>query len=132
MFGQKVQIAGLGKDTRVRGSSADFTLELALGDFGAADILLLAETLDLNETAAVTLGALERSFDRRWFAEFMAMKPGAVIEDDNGRKVPAGDSVAYWANGQNVHPTAAESLHRKLQPIYRKSYVCLLYTSRCV
>ena len=123
MFGQKVQIAGLGKDTRVRGSSADFTLELALGDFGAADILLLAETLDLNETAAVTLGALERSFDRRWFAEFMAMKPGAVIEDDNGRKVPAGDSVAYWANGQNVHPTAAESLHRKLQPIYRKSYV---------
>ena len=123
MFGQKVQIAGLGKETRVRGSSADFTLELALGDFGAADILLLAETLDLNETAAVTLGALERSFDRRWFAEFMALKPGAVIEDDNGRKVPAGDSVAYWANGQNVHPTAAESLHRKLQPIYRKSYV---------
>jgi len=123
MFGQKAQIAGLGKSTRVRGASPDFTLELSTRDFGTADILLLAEALDLNETAAVTLSALERAFQRDWFAEFMALKPGAVVEDESGKKVPAGDSVAYWANGHNIHPAAAESLHRKLQPIFNRAYV---------
>jgi len=123
MFGQKAQIAGLGKSTRVRGASPDFTLELSTRDFGTADILLLAEALDLNETAAVTLSALERAFQRDWLAEFMALKPGAVVEDESGKKVPAGDSVAYWANGHNIHPAAAESLHRKLQPIFNRAYV---------
>ncbi len=123
MFGQKVQIAALGKTTRVRGASPDFTLELATSDFGTADILLLSEALDLNDTAAVTLSALERAFQRDWFAEFMALKPGAVVEDESGKKVPAGDSVAYWANGHNIHPAAAESLHRKLQPIFNRAYV---------
>lgn len=124
MFGQKVQIAALGKTTRVRGASPDFTLELATSDFGTADILLLSEALDLNDTAAVTLSALERAFSRDWFARFMALKPGEVIEDtDTGRKVPAADSVAYWANGHNIHPAAAESLHRKLQPIFNRAYV---------
>ena len=123
MFGQKAQIAGLGKSTRVRGASPDFTLELSTRDFGTADILLLSEALDLNETAAVTLSALERAFQRDWFAAFMALKPGAVIEDESGKKVPAGDSVAYWANGHNIHPAAAESLHRKLQPIFNRAYV---------
>ncbi len=123
LFGTKVQVAALGKGARVRGNSADFTLELALSDFSAADILLLAETLDLNETAAVTLSALERAFQKNWFKEFMKMKPGATMEDDNGKRVPATDSVAYWAYGHNVHPAAAESLHRKLSPIFHKSYV---------
>ena len=123
MFGEKVQIAALGKGTRVGDNSPDFTLELALGDFNADDILLIAEALDLNDTAAVTLSALERVFEGRWFSEFMKMKPGAVIEDDNGKKIPAPDSVAHWANGHNIHPTAAESLHRKLEPIFHKPYV---------
>jgi len=124
MFGANAQIAALGKGARVRGNTPDFTLELATSDFGAADILLLAQALDLNETAAVTLNALERAFQKNWLAEFMALRPGAVVEDEaTGKKVPAGDSVAYWANGHNIHPAAAESLHRKLQPIYHKDYV---------
>lgn len=123
LFGTKVQIAALGKGARVRGNSPDFTLELALTDFRANDILLLAETLNLNETAAVTLSALERAYQENWFAEFMKLKPGATIEDDNGKRVPAPDSVAYWAYSHNIHPAAAESLHRKLQPIFHKTYV---------
>jgi uncharacterized protein len=124
MFGQKVQVAALGKGARVRGNQPDFTLELALGDFRAADILLLAATLDLNDTAMVTLGALERAYQKDWFAEFMRLEPGAVIEDsDSGRKIPAPNSVAFWANKHNIHPAAAESLHRKLQSIYHKPYV---------
>lgn len=123
IFGRKVQIAALGKGARVREHSPDFTLELALSNFGAADILLLAETLDLNETAAVTLSALERAFQEKWFAEFMKLRPGATIEDENGKRVPAPDSVAGWANSHNIHPAAAESLHRKLLPIFHKPYV---------
>jgi len=123
LFGSKVQVASLGKGATVRGHSPDFTLELALSDFGAADILLLTETLDLNETAAAALSALERTWEKDWFSKFMKLRPGAVIEDESGKKVPAPDSVAWWANGHNVHPASAESLHRKLQPIYHKPYV---------
>ncbi len=123
MFGQKVQIAALGKGARVRENSPDFTLELALSDFGTADILLLSETLDLNDTAAVVLSALERAHRESWFAEFMKLRPGATVEDDNGKRIPAPDSVAGWATSHNIHPAAAESLHRKLQPIFHKSYV---------
>ncbi|MBP9500814.1 MAG: ATP-binding protein [Candidatus Promineofilum sp.] len=123
MFGQKMQIAALGKGARVRENSPDFTLELALSDFGTADILLLSETLDLNDTAAVVLSALERAHRESWFAEFMKLRPGATVEDDNGKRIPAPDSVAGWATSHNIHPAAAESLHRKLQPIFHKSYV---------
>lgn len=123
MFGRKVQIAALGKGARVRENSPDFTLELALSDFGTADILLLSETLDLNDTAAVVLSALERAYRESWFAEFMKLRPGATVEDDNGKRIPAPDSVAGWATSHNIHPAAAESLHRKLQPIFHKPYV---------
>jgi hypothetical protein len=124
MFNQKVQIAALGSGARVRGNQPDFTLELATGDFRAADILLLAETLDLNDTARVVLSALERAFEKDWLAEFMKLMPGAVVEEaESGKKIPAPNSVAYWANRQNIHPASAESLHRKLQPIYHKPYV---------
>ncbi|MCZ2115003.1 MAG: ATP-binding protein [Anaerolineae bacterium] len=123
LFGQKVQIAALGKGALVRGNTPDFTLELALSDFSAADILLLSETLDLNETAAVVLSALERAYPGKWFSEFMKLQPGATVEDEKGKSVPAPDSVAYWAYGHNVHPASAESLHRKLQRIFHKPYV---------
>lgn len=124
MFGQKVQIAALGSGARVRGNQPDFTLELATGDFRTADILLLAETLDLNDTAMVVLSALERAFQKDWLAEFMKLVPGAVVEDEeSGKKIPAPGSVAYWANRQNIHPASAESLHRRLQQIYHKPYV---------
>lgn len=124
MFGQKVQIAALGAGTQVRGNSPDFTLQLALRDITSADILLLADELHLTETAAVTLSALERSLEGDWFARFMKMEPGATVEDHDGKRVPAPNSVAHWANGQNVHARAAETLHSRLRErIAEKAYV---------
>jgi DNA helicase HerA-like ATPase len=124
LFSSKVQVAALGRGALVRGHTPDFTLELALKDFEANDIRLLAETLDLTDTAEVTLNALVRDFGRDWFAGFMRLQPGKTIEDaDSGKQVPAPDSVAAWARQNNVHEKAAEALHRKLSPIFDKPYV---------
>ncbi len=124
MFGAKVQVAGLGAGAQVRGHSPDFTLELALSDFSTGDINLLAEALNLTDTSAVTLNALERAFGRDWFARFMKLEPGAVETDlETGKTYPAENSVAAWARQNNVHDKAAEALHRKLKLVYDKPYV---------
>ncbi len=127
LFGQQVQVAALGRGVLVRGHTPDFTLELALSDFQTSDINLLTEALDLTDTAAVTLNALEHSFDRNWFAQFMKLEPGATetYTTESGKTVtePAANSVAAWARQNNVHEKAAEALHRKLRQIYDKPYV---------
>ncbi|HSH01245.1 MAG TPA: DUF87 domain-containing protein [Anaerolineae bacterium] len=127
LFGTKVQIAALGKGATFRGHTPDFTLEIALTDFTTQDIDLLSSALNLTDTAAVTLNALVRDFGDHWFTKFMQQIPGAMetIETDNGKskRVPSADSVAFWAEQNNVHPKAAEALHRKLQLIYDKPYV---------
>jgi hypothetical protein len=124
IFGQKVQVAALGAGAKVRGNSPNFTLEIALSDFETNDILLLSEALNLTDTAAVTLNALERAFGHDWFASFMKLEAGAVETDpETGKTYPAENSVAAWANQNNVHAKAAEALHRKLKLIYDKKYV---------
>ena len=125
LFGTKVQVAALGKGALVRGHTPDFTLELGLGDFQTSDINLLAEALNLTDTAAVTLNALVRDFgDKKWFSGFMKLEPGAMQYDPEKEKpVPADNSVEVWARNNNVHPKAAEALHRKLKLIYDKPYV---------
>ena len=61
----------------------------------------------------------------KWFARFMKLIPGAVETDpESGKSVPAANSVARWADDNNVHPKAAEALHRRLKNlIYDKPYV---------
>ena len=91
IFGQRVQVAALGKGAMVRGHTPDFTLELGLSDFRTGDIMLLSDALNLTDTAAVTLNALERAFGATWFAEFMKLEPGAVETDPETRQnVPGG------------------------------------------
>ena len=124
IFGQKVQVAALGKGALVRGHSPDFTLELALSDFKGSDIELLGEALNLTDTASVTLNALQRAFDDNWFVEFMKLVPGKMVYDaEQDKMVPADDSVEAWAKQNNVHPKAAEALHRKLARIHDRPYV---------
>jgi uncharacterized protein len=127
LFGAAVQVAALGRGAMVRGNTPDFTLELALSDFQVSDIYLLAESLNLTDTAAVTLNALDRAFHRDWFAEFMKLEPGATETSvtDSGKTVtePAPHSVALWARQNNVHEKAAEALHRKLKLVHDRPYV---------
>lgn len=124
LFSQKVQVAALGRGARVRGNTPDFTLELAMSDFQTSDIRLLAEALDLTDTADITLGALARDFGDKWFEAFMKLEPGAVdFDPETGKTTPAANSVAFWARGANVHDKAAEALHRRLKRIADRPYV---------
>ncbi|MCA9938048.1 MAG: DUF87 domain-containing protein, partial [Anaerolineales bacterium] len=45
LFGEKVQVAALGRGAQVRGNAPDFTLELSLDEFQTNDINLLGEAL---------------------------------------------------------------------------------------
>jgi DNA helicase HerA-like ATPase len=122
-FGTNVRIVGLGRDNTVRGQNPDFYLEIGEEDITPEDIELLSRTLNLRETTPTTLEALQQSFGKSWFHEFSQMKVGAVVEDDNGKKVPAADSVAYWANQNGVNVAAAEGLRSKLSRVINLPYV---------
>jgi DNA helicase HerA-like ATPase len=51
------------------------------------------------------------------------MRPGATIETDEGKKVPAPDSVEAWAMQAGVNPIAAVGLHQKLTRMFNLPYV---------
>lgn len=124
-FPARVRVVGLGQGAQIRGQTADFSLEIAMRDIHPEDVELLTRELNLKETTPTTLDALVATFGRdRWFAEFGKMKNGAVMEDpETGKKIPAPDSVAAWANAHGVNVMAAEGLHSKLGRLFRLPYV---------
>lgn len=122
-FGSKVQVVGLGGGRNIRGNTPSFQVEIAESDIKPADIEMLTQELNLKETTATTLSALESSFGKKWFTEFKTMKSGKMDITDDGKKVPAPDSVAAWANQNGVNVMAAESLHSKLGRLFDASYI---------
>lgn len=123
-FPSRVRVVGLGKGALVRGQAPDFNLEVAETDIQPEDIELLTRELNLKETTPTTLDALVTSFGRQhWFAEFKKMRSGAVIEDENGKKFPAPDSVAAWANSVGINVMAAEGLYSKLGRVFGRPYL---------
>lgn len=122
-FSEKVRMVGLGAKTSIRGINPDYTLQIAESDITPADILMLSQELNLRETTASTLFALETSFQKRWFHEFKEMVVGKTVAGDDGKPVPAPDSVAYWANSAGVNALAAEALHTKLGSMFKRSYI---------
>jgi hypothetical protein len=122
-FPGRVRVVGLGLGARIRGQPPDFNLEVARSDIQPADIEMLTRELNLKETTPATLDALWSDFGPNWFAEFQAMRSGAVLEDENGKKFPAPDSVAAWANRAGANVMAAEGLHNKLGRLFGKAYI---------
>jgi uncharacterized protein len=122
-FTSRVRVVGLGAGTTIRGSTPDFNLEIAMSDITSADIELLTRELNLKETTPTTLDALYTEFRQGWFSAFRQMENGAVIETEDGRKIPAPQSVAAWANRAGVNVAAAEGLHSKLQRLFHKNYI---------
>lgn len=123
-FHNRVQIVGLGQGAQIRGKNPDFNLEIAMRDIHPQDIEMLSRELNLKETTATTLAALVKSFGaNHWFEEFKAMKHGSVIENEEGKKEPAPDSVAFWANSEGVNVMAAEGLHDKLRRLFDRKYI---------
>jgi DNA helicase HerA-like ATPase len=123
-FSARVRVVGLGSGAQIRLKTPDFNLEVARKDIAPEDIELLTRELNLKETTPTTLEALASSFGREgWFSAFREMENGAVIEDENGKKVPAPHSVAAWAFRAGVNTAAAEGLHSKLGRLFNKEYI---------
>ena len=123
-FASRVRVVGLGAGAAIRNNTPDFNLEIAMPDIIPADIELLTRELNLKETTPTTLEALVATFGpRNWFAAFREMENGAVIETEDGKKVPAPHSVAFWARQAGVNEMAAEGLHSKLQRLFHKPYI---------
>ncbi|MGD2157812.1 MAG: ATP-binding protein [Anaerolineales bacterium] len=123
-FPAKVRVVGLGQGAQIRGQTPDFNLEIAMSDIQPQDIELLTRELNLRETTPTTLDALVATFGRKeWFTRFRAMKVGATVEDEEGKRVPAPNSVEAWAKRAGVHLEAAKGLHSKLGPLFRKPYI---------
>ena len=123
-FPSRVRVVGLGGGAMIRNNVPDFNLEIASSDITPEDIELLSRELNLKETTATTLDALATTFGRdKWYAAFKEMKIGSVIETEDGKKVPAPDSVAFWANKHGVNVMAAEGLHSKLRRVFGLDYI---------
>ena len=124
-FGRnKVQIVGLGADARIRETVPDFNLVLGCRDITTADIELLTRELNLKETTSTTLEALTQSFGQNgWFTAFKKMKTDSQIETEDGKKIAAPDSVAFWANQNGVNEMAAKGLHSKMKRVFNLDYI---------
>ena len=122
-FTARVTLVGLGAGTSFGSRNADFNLEIAYKDLTPEDILQLSQTLNLKETTATTLDALQNSFGDEWFTAFMEMRGKATEEDEDGKRRPAADSVEAWANEAGVHVGAAEGLRSKLSRLKNRPYL---------
>jgi hypothetical protein len=123
-FGTRVRVVALGSGSLVRGQPPDFTLEIDERDIQPGDIEMLMRELNLKETTATTLDALVSEFGQDgWYKAFREMKVGSVMEVE-GKKIPAPDSVAAWANSAGVNVMAAEGLRSKMQRVFNLKYVC--------
>jgi energy-coupling factor transporter ATP-binding protein EcfA2 len=123
-FSTRVRVVALGAGSLIRGLQPDFTLEIDEKDIQPGDIEMLMRELNLKETTPTTLDALVSDFGSDgWFNAFRAMKVGSVIENEDGKKIPAPDSVAYWANSAGVNVMAAEGLHSKMQRVFNLEYI---------
>jgi hypothetical protein len=123
-FPAKVRVVGLGAGAQIRGATPDFNLEVAMSDVTPEDVELLTRELNLKETTPTTLEALAATFGREnWFKAFREMKIGAMVENEDGKRVPAPGSVAAWADEHGVNVMAAEGLHNKLRRLFNLDYL---------
>jgi hypothetical protein len=123
-FPARVRVVGLGRDTKIRNHMPDFHLEINESDIQPEDIELLTRELNLKETTPTTLEALVQYFGpQNWFHEFRKMVVGSVIETEDGKKIPADDSVAHWARQAGVNDFAAEGLRSKLSRVFNRRYI---------
>jgi uncharacterized protein len=123
-FRSKVKIVGLGRGSMIRSKQPDFHLELAESDIQPEDIEMLTRELNLKETTPTTLEALVHYYGHDdWFHKFKGLRYQATIETEDGKKIPAPDSVAAWAIDAGVNVMAAEGLHSKLKRVFNLPYI---------
>ncbi|MCE5209073.1 MAG: ATP-binding protein [Chloroflexi bacterium] len=123
-FPQRVRIVGLGRGANIRGNTPDYNLEIAESDIQPEDIEMLTRELNLKETTPTTLEALVSTLGQEtWFRKFREMKSGKTVEDENGKRMPASDSIEAWALRAGVNIAAADGLHSKMGRVFNRPYI---------
>ncbi len=128
LFPAQVRVVALGRGAMIHGHKPpDYNLEVAMADIEPEDILLLQRSLNLTDTAATVLDALYKDQGRDWFRFFTDLVPGKteVMVDENGkeRRIPAADSVEFWARQHNIHDQSVRALHNRLSRLRHRDYV---------
>lgn len=108
----RVKVCALGRGSRINGMQPDFDLMIEYSDVTSTDVQMLTKELNLRETTATTLFALEKSFKDKWLQTFMEMKPGSEF-----------GTVEEWADANNINVSAAEALQSKLNRLYHSGYM---------
>lgn len=108
----RVKVCALGRGTRINGFQPDFDLMIEYSDITPADVQMLTRELNLRDTTATTLFALEKCFKEKWLQTFMEMRPGSEY-----------GTVEEWADANNINVAAAESLQSKLNRLYHSGYM---------
>ena len=116
------QAGGVGRKHQIR-RNADYNLEIAESDIRSEDILMLIGEMNLRDTTATTLAGLERDFRQRLVPCLQNDAQRWKVDEESGKKVPAPDSVAFWANQAGINVAAAEGLHSKLGRLFDKTYL---------
>jgi len=123
-FLSKIRVVGLGTDATYRNHTLDFNLVIGEKEITPEDIEMLTRELNLKETTPTTLEALIQTYGKsNWYSAFKTMKNQAMVETDDGKKIPSSDSVAAWANQAGVNVLAAEGLHSKLRRLFNCPYI---------
>lgn len=109
IFGSQICVYSLDPaNARRPGRSVDVVLQIGLNQIEAGDLLLLAEELDLNPTAAANIGLLEDHFAKDWLVRLLEMKP---------------DDLKEFCANAGANETSLEALQRKLKQIQRRGYI---------
>ncbi|MBI3732412.1 MAG: ATP-binding protein [Chloroflexi bacterium] len=109
LFGPQVVVYSLdAAGARRAGRSVDVVLQIGLNQIEPADVLLLAEELDLTSTAAASIGLLEDHFRQDWLVRLLAMSP---------------DEVSEFCAKSGANEASVGALQRKLKLVARRGYI---------
>lgn len=107
IFGPRVMVWSLDQESGAK-RNVDAHLTIGLNHIEAEDVLLLAEELDLTETAKTTVGLLGDRFGEKWLQKLLAMLPEELDE---------------FSQTSGAHPEAVKALRRKLLEVARRPYI---------
>ncbi len=109
LFGAKIKVFALDEESaKARSIRPDKYVKIGLNQLEAEDLLLLSDVLNLQPTAAETAYILERNYQERWLAEFLAW--------DQYTKKERAESLG-------LNEFSLSSLQRKLGQIEKFSFI---------
>jgi DNA helicase HerA-like ATPase len=110
IFGSKVAVFSLDEEqSRRRGLTPDYVVQVGYDEIEPADVELLRETLGLSDVASAAAYNLQQLYGESWLVEFLALKGRSDVFD--------------LAKEMNVQPHALGALHNRLSRLKRFGFM---------